>query len=96
MIAAREQKTLEFLEDGTIRGTDVYDGRTMDTEGVYEFISKDRMKIKISARGHTKDLEVLVSIEGDALTLTTIDPDPGNTGEGDDQKKEVIKLKRVE
>ena len=82
--------TLEFLEGGTLKiGIEVA-GKFIDGEGAYEFISKDRMKFKIKdPKGKTREFKSLVSIEGDTLTLTKIDP---NTGKEDSPDK----LKRVE
>lgn len=84
--------TLEFLEDGTVKiGMDIL-GKKLEIEGSYEFISKDRIKIKTeNPMGKTKEDEGLVSIEGDTLTLTEIDPDTGK-----ENPAEVDKLKRVE
>lgn len=84
--------TLEFLEDGTVKiGMDIL-GKKLEIEGSYEFIHKDRIKIKTKTpMGKTKEDEGLVSIEGDTLTLTEIDPDTGK-----ENPAEVDKLKRVE
>jgi len=84
--------TLEFLEDGTVKiGMDIL-GKKLEIEGSYEFISKDRIKIKTeNPMGKTKEDESLVSIEGDTLTLTEINPYTGK-----ENPAEVDKLKRVE
>jgi len=84
--------TLEFLEDGTVKiGMDIL-GKKLEIEGSYEFISKDRIKTKTeNPMGKTKEDESLVSIEGDTLTLTEINPYTGK-----ENPAEVDKLNRVE
>ncbi|MBT5321558.1 MAG: DUF4339 domain-containing protein [Verrucomicrobiales bacterium] len=87
----KDKGTFEFSEGGTVIAVIKIAGKSVETEGSYEFISKDRMKTKFNFMGKTMEDEQLVSIEGDTLTLTTIDPD---TGKEDPTK--VDKYKRVE
>jgi hypothetical protein len=65
--------------------------KSVEMEGSYKFISKDRIKTKFNFMGKTKEDEQLVSIEGDTLTLTTIDPDTGK-----EDPTDVDKFKRAE
>ena len=83
--------TLEFLEDGTVKiGLDIL-GKKLDVEGSYEFISKDRMKVKMkNPMGKPEAKEMLVSIDGDTLTLTKIDPDTGK-----EDPTDIDKFKRA-
>jgi hypothetical protein len=82
-----DKGTVEFLEDGTMK----LDLKIAEMEGSYEFISKDRIKTKFNFMGKTLKHEQLVSIEGDTLTLTEIDPDTGK-----ENPAEVDKFKRAE
>jgi hypothetical protein len=86
-----DRGTVEFLEDGTVKlGTKIA-VKSVEMEGSYKFISKDRIKTKFNFMGKTKEDEQLVSIEGDTLTLTTIDPDTGK-----EDPTDVDKFKRAE
>jgi len=86
-----EDVTFEFLEGGIFKFRIEVNGSFIEPEGSYEFISKDRIKIKMETpMGKTKEEEALVSIEGDTLTITKIDPDTGK------EDPKVDKLKRVE
>ena len=81
-----DRGTVEFLEDGTVKLGVKIAGKSVEMEGSYEFISKDRIKTKINLMGKTKEDEQLVSIEGDTLTLTQIDPDTGKEDPADIDK----------
>ena len=83
--------TLEFLADGTVKiGLDIL-GKKLDVEGSYEFISKDRMIVKMkNPMGKPEAKEMLVSIDGDTLTLTKIDPDTGK-----EDPTDIDKFKRA-
>jgi hypothetical protein len=86
-----DRGTVEFSEDGTVKlGTKIA-VKSVEMEGSYKFISKDRIKTKFNFMGKTKEDEQLVSIEGDTLTLTTIDPDTGK-----EDPTDVDKFKRAE
>ncbi len=90
----KKDVTMEFFEDGTWRMSFEFDVpelgfRTIKMEGSYEFISKDRMKLTHSESGGD-GLEKLVSIDGDTLTLTKIDPDTGK-----EDPTDIDKFKRA-
>lgn len=63
---------MEFFDDGTVTVV----GKGVPMDGVYKFVEKDRIELKVGSLGAKRRTIVLAaSISGDELTLTKPDGD---------------------